>query len=46
VVVPAALAEVRLRPQWQAEILRMRLPSQAVEEPDTTLRTGNTDSHP
>jgi mannose-6-phosphate isomerase len=46
VVVPASLPEVMLRPQWQAEILRMRLPSQAVEEPDTTLRTGNTDSHP
>ena len=31
VVVPAALPPVTLRPQWQAEILRMRLPSQAVE---------------
>ena len=45
VVVPASLPPVMLRPQWQAEILRMRLPSQAVAEPDTTLRTGNTHSH-
>ena len=46
VVVPAALPSLTLRPQWQAEILRMRLPAQAVEEPDTTLRTGNTHPHP
>ncbi|MGC2211382.1 MAG: type I phosphomannose isomerase catalytic subunit [Candidatus Korobacteraceae bacterium] len=45
VVVPASLPPVILRPQWQAEILRMRLPSQAVEQPDTTLHTGNTHSH-
>ena len=45
VVVPAALPPLALRPQWQAEVLRMRLPSQAVEEPDTTLHTGNTHSH-
>jgi mannose-6-phosphate isomerase len=46
VVVPAELPPVTLCPQWQAEILRMRLPSQTVEEPDTTLRIGNTHSHP
>jgi mannose-6-phosphate isomerase len=46
VVVPAALPPVVLRPQWQAEVLRMRLPSQTVEEPLTTLHTGNTHSHP
>lgn len=46
VVVPAALPPVTLCPQWQAEILRMRLPSQAVEEPHTILRTSNTHSHP
>jgi len=46
VVVPAALPEVTLRPQWQAEVLRMRLPSEAVAEPLTTLHTGNTHPHP
>jgi mannose-6-phosphate isomerase len=45
VVVPASLPEVTLRPQWQAEILRMRLPSQAVEEPLTTLHTGKPHPH-
>ena len=42
VVIPASLPAVTLRPQWQAEILRMRLPSQAVAEPLTTLHTGST----
>ena len=45
VVVPAELASITLRPQWQAEILHMRLPSQPVEEPHTTLHIGNTHSH-
>ncbi len=44
VVVPATLPPVTLRPQWQAEILRMRLPSQAVEQPGTTMHNGNTHS--
>jgi mannose-6-phosphate isomerase len=42
VVVPAALPEVTLRPQWKAEVLRMRLPSRAVPEPLTTLDIGRT----
>jgi mannose-6-phosphate isomerase len=46
VVIPAALPPVTLRPQWQAEVLRMRLPSQPVAEPLTILHTGNTHSHP
>jgi hypothetical protein len=46
IVVPASLPPLTLRPQWQAEILRMRLPSETVAEPITTLRTGNTHSHP
>ena len=45
VVIPAALPAVTLRPQWKAEVLRMRLPSQAVEEPLTTLRTNSTPKH-
>jgi mannose-6-phosphate isomerase len=45
VVIPADSPSVTLRPQWQAEILRMRLPSQTVEEPHTTLHIGNTHSY-
>jgi mannose-6-phosphate isomerase len=41
VVVPASSPAVTLRPQWKAEILRMRLPSQTVAEPITTLHTGS-----
>ena len=41
VVLPAALPPVTLRPQWQAEVLLMRLPSQAVAEPLTTLPANN-----
>ena len=40
VVIPASSPAVTLRPQWRAEILRMRLPSQTVAEPLTTLHTG------
>jgi mannose-6-phosphate isomerase len=39
VVIPACSPPVTLRPQWSAEILRMRLPSQSVGEPLTTLHT-------
>jgi mannose-6-phosphate isomerase len=45
VVVPAAVASITLRPQWKAEVLRMRLPSQTVEEPLTTLHTSSTHNH-
>jgi mannose-6-phosphate isomerase len=41
VVIPASSPKVTLRPQWSAEILRMRLPARAVAEPLTTLRTNN-----
>lgn len=37
VVIPAALREVSLQPQWEAELLRMRLPAEPVSEPRTTL---------
>jgi mannose-6-phosphate isomerase len=37
IVIPASSPAVTLRPQWGAEILRMRLPAQAVPEPLTTL---------
>jgi mannose-6-phosphate isomerase len=48
VVIPAALPAVTLRPQWKAEILRMRLPSTQVAEPRTTWKaahTGSTHTH-
>lgn len=45
VVIPASSPAVALRPQWSAEILRMRLPSQKVAEPDTTLHTGSSHTH-
>jgi mannose-6-phosphate isomerase len=41
VVVPASSPVVTLRPQWSAEILRMRLPAQMVAEPVTSLHTGS-----
>jgi mannose-6-phosphate isomerase len=44
VVIPAALPSFTLRPQWKAELLLMRLPSQAVAEPLATLDTGDTGS--
>ena len=40
VVIPASSPAVTLRPQWAAEILRMRLPSQNVPEPITNLQAG------
>jgi mannose-6-phosphate isomerase len=45
VVIPASSPAVTLRPQWSAEILRMRLPSQNVAEPITDLRTSYTTKH-
>jgi mannose-6-phosphate isomerase len=45
VVIPAASPMVTLRPQWGAEILRMRLPAQIVGEPLTTLDIGSTTDH-
>jgi mannose-6-phosphate isomerase len=45
VVIPASSPPVTLRPQWSAEILRMRLPAQPVLEPQTTLHTGGTTAH-
>ena len=40
VVIPATSPQVTLRPQWKAELLRMRLPAQNVAEPLTTLPRG------
>jgi len=37
VVIPASSPMVTVRPQWSAEILRMRLPAQPVAEPRTTM---------
>jgi len=34
VVIPAALGEYELRPQWQLECLSVQLPSAAVAEPE------------
>jgi mannose-6-phosphate isomerase len=45
VVIPASSPVVTLRPQWSAEILRMRLPSHAVAEPLTSLHTNTTTTH-
>jgi len=45
VVIPANLPPVTLRPQWSAEILRMRLPAQTVAEPLTTLAAHRTTTH-
>ncbi len=45
VVIPASSPAVTLRPQWSSEILRMRLPAQAVAEPRTTLHTGGRSAH-
>jgi len=44
VVIPAALPGVTLRPQWQAELLHMTLPSHPVSEPLTTMRSADTGS--
>jgi mannose-6-phosphate isomerase len=45
VVIPAALPLMTLRPQWKAEVLRMRLPSEPVAEPLTTLHTDISHKH-
>jgi len=45
VVIPAALRQVTVRPQWQAELLRMTLPSHPVGEPVTTMRSANEPSN-
>jgi mannose-6-phosphate isomerase class I len=45
VVIPASSPAVTMRPQWSAEILRMRLPSQPVDEPLTTIDTSSTIHH-
>jgi mannose-6-phosphate isomerase len=45
VIIPASSPAVTLRAQWSAEILRMRLPSQVVAEPRTTLHTGTRTTH-
>jgi mannose-6-phosphate isomerase len=39
VIVPASSPAVTLSPQWSAEVLRMRLPSQPVTEPEGSLHT-------
>ena len=35
VVVPASVREYEVRPQWELEIMRMSLPTEAVAEPET-----------
>jgi mannose-6-phosphate isomerase len=37
VVIPAAVREYTVRPQWELEIVRMSLPTGAVAEPETEL---------
>jgi mannose-6-phosphate isomerase len=37
VVVPARVRDYTLRPQWELEVMRMSLPTGAVEEPQTEL---------
>ncbi len=37
VVVPAGVPRYRVRPQWELEIMRMSLPTEAVGEPETRL---------
>lgn len=39
VVVPAAVQSFRVRPQWELEMLVMRLPAAAVAEPKTSMVT-------
>ncbi len=45
VVIPASSPAVTLRPQWGAEVLRMRLPSKEVTEPRTSLHTSSATKH-
>jgi mannose-6-phosphate isomerase len=37
VVIPAAVREYTVRPQWELEVMRMSLPTGAVTEPETVL---------
>ena len=37
VVIPAAVREYTVRPQWELEIMRMSLPAGEVAEPETVL---------
>jgi mannose-6-phosphate isomerase class I len=37
VVIPAAVREYTVRPQWELEIMRMAVPREAVPPPVTTL---------
>src|SRR5208283_2626664 len=37
VIIPAAVREYTVRPQWELEIMRMSLPTGAVAEPETVL---------
>jgi len=37
VVIPAAVRDYTMRPQWELEIMRMSLPTRPVAEPETTL---------
>lgn len=39
VLIPASIKSVTVRPQWSAEILRMRLPAHAVGEPEAALNS-------
>jgi mannose-6-phosphate isomerase len=44
-VIPAALSDVLLRPQWSVELLRMSLPAHSLPEPATTLYSGGATMH-
>jgi mannose-6-phosphate isomerase len=37
IVIPAAVRDYTVRPQWELEIMRMSLPTEAVAEPETVL---------
>lgn len=37
VVIPASIAQYKLRPQWSVEFLRMRLPAEKLSHPVTTM---------
>ncbi len=37
VVIPASVREYTVRPQWELEVMRMSLPTEAVAEPETVL---------
>jgi mannose-6-phosphate isomerase class I len=44
-IIPAASPPVTVRPQWKAELLRMRLPAQLASQPETILPRGTTSHH-